>query len=133
MADVEPAAPELTSSTSPRRCAPDRHRGRIAAAAPMSPDASVSHGKTVDVCRASLRMVALAGIVLGAVTWAAPPAEATHAYRCDVTGDPTLNRAWRVSHRVWDGVSGGHPDRATCALQDTLGVDHVKDCDGSSP
>jgi hypothetical protein len=78
------------------------------------------------------RSALLAGlVVLSAVLWEASPAAATHAYRCDTMGDPTVNRVVCLPHQAWDAVSGGHPEGVVCALQDTLGVDHVKDCHAS--
>jgi hypothetical protein len=74
------------------------------------------------------RSATVAGLVLLSALWGASPSEATHAYRCDTLGDPTVDRVGCLPHQAWDAVSGGHPEGVVCALQDTLGVEHVKDC-----
>ena len=58
----------------------------------------------------------------------APPAGATHAYRCDVSDDPAVRRAACIPHQAWDAVTRGRPGGVVCAIGD-LGVDNVKDCE----
>jgi hypothetical protein len=71
-----------------------------------------------------------AGVVVSSL-WGASPAQAKHAYRCDTTADPRVDRIMCLPHQAWDAVSGGHPAGVLCPLQERLGVDHVKDCHAS--
>jgi hypothetical protein len=73
------------------------------------------------------------GLVVLAVARGASPAGAKHAYRCDTAGDRTVDRVVCLPHRAWDAVSEGHREGVFCVLEDTLGVDHIKDCHASPP
>jgi len=59
----------------------------------------------------------------------APPAGATHAYRCDLGEDPRLRQTACLAHHVWDSVTSGRPDQAGCAVQRALGFVNVRECE----
>ncbi len=73
----------------------------------------------------AVRLGILVGLAAGVM---ASPAGATHAYRCDVSDDPSVPRAGCLPHHARDAITGGRPDGVVCAIERALGVDNVKDC-----
>lgn len=75
-----------------------------------------------------LRSLGISALVVIAMGLSASPAGATHAYRCDLSDNPTVQRAACLPHYVWDAVTSGRPGSLACAVERALGVDNVKDC-----
>ena len=73
------------------------------------------------------RQTLAVGVVVAAGL-AAPPAGATHAYRCDLSDDPKVQRATCLPHHAWDAMTGGRPSGVVCALERAIGADNVKEC-----
>ena len=79
-----------------------------------------------------VRALGISALVAMTVGLFAPPAGATHAYRCDVGDDPAVRRAACLPHHVWDALTGGRPGGLVCAIEEGLGVDNVRDCQAAS-
>lgn len=75
-----------------------------------------------------LRALAVSALVGVASGFGVSPAGATHAYRCEVSDDPTVQRAACLLHHTWDAITGGRPTGAACAAERALGVNNVKEC-----
>jgi hypothetical protein len=82
--------------------------------------------------RVTMRTWVLGALVVAATGFIAAPAHATHAYRCDLSDDPMVQRAACLPHHTWDAITGGRPGGVACAVERALGVDNVKECRAES-